>query len=97
MPLAFHLGYHAVPGPGLLPGFGHVGLGGSVGWADPGRGLAFGFVHNRLLTPFVLTDQAGFVGLGALLRRSADRARRGGFDAVPAFGAGFRASGAAAG
>ena len=36
MPLAFHLGYHSLPFPGVLPGFGHVGLGGSLGWADPG-------------------------------------------------------------
>src|SRR5699024_5619838 len=41
MPLAFHLGYHTVPIPGLMPGFGHVGLGGSLGWADPAAGLAF--------------------------------------------------------
>lgn len=30
LPLAFHLGYHSLP-LGLMPGFGHVGLGGSVG------------------------------------------------------------------
>ena len=69
MPLAFHLGYHAVPIPGVMPGFGHVGLGGSLGWADPATGLAFGFVHNRLLTPFMVADQAGFVATAALIRR----------------------------
>ena len=68
MPLAFHLGYHAVPIPGVMPGFGHVGLGGSLGWADPATGLAFGFVHNRLLTPFLVADQAGFVATAALIR-----------------------------
>ncbi|HUO40090.1 MAG TPA: serine hydrolase domain-containing protein, partial [Mycobacterium sp.] len=35
VPLSWHLGYHGVPFPGVLPGFGHAGLGGSIGWADP--------------------------------------------------------------
>jgi CubicO group peptidase (beta-lactamase class C family) len=87
MPLAFHLGYHALPIPGVLPGFGHVGLGGSIGWAVPESGLAFGFVHNRLLTPFVLTDQAGFVATAALIRRGAVEARKRGFEPVTEFGA----------
>ena len=68
MPMSFHLGYHGLPLPGILPGFGHVGLGGSLGWADPASGLAFGFVHNRLLTPLVVGDQAGFVATAALIR-----------------------------
>ncbi|MEO8813673.1 MAG: serine hydrolase domain-containing protein [Mycobacterium sp.] len=97
VPLAFHLGYHAVPVPGLMPGFGHVGLGGSLGWADPATGLAFGFVHNRLLTPFVAADQAGFVALDALIRSGAGRARRRGFEQVPTLGASFTESSAAAG
>lgn len=87
MPMAFHLGYHSVPMPGVLPGFGHVGLGGSLGWAIPSAGLAFGFVHNRLLTPLVIADQAGFIGLAALVRSGAAAARRRGFDPVPDFGA----------
>jgi CubicO group peptidase (beta-lactamase class C family) len=29
-------------------GFGHFGLGGSMGWADPEAELAFGYVMNRL-------------------------------------------------
>ena len=87
VPMAFHLGYHAVPVPGLMPGFGHVGLGGSVGWADPASGLAFGFVHNRLLTPLVMTDQSGFVGINALIRRGAAQARIRGYRPVANFGA----------
>jgi CubicO group peptidase (beta-lactamase class C family) len=35
VPLGWHLGYHSVPIPGIMPGFGHVGMGGSLGWADP--------------------------------------------------------------
>lgn len=85
VPLGFHLGYHSVPF-GVMPGFGHVGLGGSVGWADPASGLAIGFVHNRLLTPMVL-DMAAFVGLNALIRKDVARARERGYVAVPDLGA----------
>ncbi|MGO9224646.1 serine hydrolase domain-containing protein, partial [Mycobacterium sp.] len=74
IPMSFNLGYHSVPFLNVMPGFGHVGLGGSLGWADPSTGLAFAFVHNRLLSPFVLTDHAGFVGISALLRRAAVKA-----------------------
>ena len=86
IPMSFHLGYHSVPFSGVLPGFGHAGLGGSVGWADPGTGLAFSFVHNRLLTPMVF-DQAAFAGVAALLRRGAEGARRRGPHIVPDLGA----------
>jgi len=96
IPLAFHLGYHRLP-LDVVPGFGHVGLGGSVGWADPDHGLAIGFVHNRLLTPFVLFDHAGLVATSALCRISAAAARKDGFDRVADFGAPFAEAGAAAG
>jgi CubicO group peptidase (beta-lactamase class C family) len=89
IPMSFHLGYHSLPLGGLLPGFGHVGLGGSLGWADPASGLSFGFVHNRLLTPFVVADQAGFVATAALIRRGVALARKEGFDSVGEFGAPF--------
>ena len=86
VPLAWNLGYHAIPFPGVLPGFGHAGLGGSLGWADPSSGMSFGFVHNRLLTPMML-DQFTFVGLAAILRRGAEAARKRGPHTVPRFGA----------
>jgi CubicO group peptidase (beta-lactamase class C family) len=87
VPLSFHLGYHSLPfPPGFMPGFGHAGLAGSVGWADPASGLSFGFVHNRLLTRMVL-DQAVFAGLHAFIRRDATQARKRGYEATPAFGA----------
>ncbi|MCW2565803.1 MAG: penicillin-binding protein beta-lactamase class, partial [Mycobacterium sp.] len=87
VPLSFHLGYHSVPfPPGFMPGFGHAGLAGSVGWADPASGLSFGFVHNRLLYLMVL-DQAVFAGLHAFIRRDATQARKRGYEATPAFGA----------
>ena len=89
LPMSFHLGYHGVPVPGVMPGFGHVGLGGSLGWADPASGMAFGFVHNRLLTPLMVGDQAGFVATAALVRRGAAKARRNGFVAVPHLGTPF--------
>ncbi len=99
IPLAFHLGFHGLPLPGLLPGFGHVGLGGSFGWSIPEEGLAFSFVHNRLLTPLVATDQTGFVATGALIRIGAAAARRRGFAPVAEFGSpyGSAQAGAAAG
>ncbi|WP_263997742.1 serine hydrolase domain-containing protein [Mycobacterium yunnanensis] len=89
MPLSFHLGYHGLPLGGVLPGFGHVGLGGSLGWADPHSGMAFGFVHNRLLTPLLVSDQAGFVATAAMIRRGVFRARKEGFNAVANLGAPF--------
>jgi CubicO group peptidase (beta-lactamase class C family) len=88
VPLSFHLGYHSVPIPGVMPGFGHAGLAGSVGWADPATGMSFGFVHNRLLTR-MLFDQVTFAGLHALIRRDAARARSRGYETMPALGAPF--------
>jgi CubicO group peptidase (beta-lactamase class C family) len=96
IPMAFHLGYHRLP-LDVIPGFGHVGLGGSLGWADPDSGLAFGFVHNRLLSPFVVVDHAGFVATNALARRGAAEARKHGFERVADFGAPFSEQGAAVG
>ena len=89
MPMSFNLGYHSLPLGGILPGFGHVGLGGSLGWADPASGLSFGYVHNRLLTPLVVADQAGFVATAALIRRGVSEARKHGFSAIAEFGAPF--------
>lgn len=87
VPLSFHLGYHSLPfPPGLMPGFGHAGLAGSVGWADPATGLSFGFVHNRLLTRMVL-DQATFAAIYGLIRRDAAQARKRGYETMPALGA----------
>jgi CubicO group peptidase (beta-lactamase class C family) len=96
IPLGFHLGYHTLP-CSAMPGFGHVGLGGSLGWADPASGLAVGFVHNRLLSPFVVVDHAGFVVTNALIRRAASEARKHGFERVADFGSPFPEPGAVAG
>ena len=96
IPLAFHLGYHRLPFD-AIPGFGHVGLGGSLGWADPDSGLAVGFVHNRLLSPFVVIDHAGFVATSALLRRGVAEARKHGFERVADFGSASSERGAVAG
>jgi CubicO group peptidase (beta-lactamase class C family) len=96
-PLSFHLGYHSVPFGNVMPGFGHVGMGGSFGWADPATGLAFAFVHNRLLSPFVMLDHSGVATLGNLLRVGVGRARKRGFRSVHEFGAAFAEPGAVAG
>ena len=74
VPMPFHLGYHESPIPGLLKGFGHFGLGGTLGWADPATGSAFAFIHNRLLTPMVL-DMASFAGLARPLRSAITASR----------------------
>jgi CubicO group peptidase (beta-lactamase class C family) len=86
VPMPFHLGYHESPIPGLLKGFGHFGLGGTLGWADPDAGSAFGFVHNRLLTPMVL-DMASFAALARPMRNAVTAARHHGPLEVPKFGA----------
>lgn len=43
-----HRGVLALTGMGGPRSFGHFGLGGSVGWADPDLGLAMGYVMNRM-------------------------------------------------
>ena len=85
-PMSFHLGYHGSPVPGLLRGFGHAGLGGTIGWADPVTRSSFGFVHNRLITP-ILLDQILFVPLILPVRRAVAAAHSRGFHTVPRFGA----------
>jgi CubicO group peptidase (beta-lactamase class C family) len=51
MDLQFGLGFFVrstlmeLGGPGS---FGHAGAGGSLGWADPDAGFAFGYVMNRM-------------------------------------------------
>jgi CubicO group peptidase (beta-lactamase class C family) len=91
VPMPFHLGYHESPIPGLLKGFGHIGLGGTLGWADPDTGSAFAFVHNRLLTPMVL-DMASFAGLARPLRNAITAARHTGPMVIPKYGARYRDS-----
>ncbi|HEY7053913.1 MAG TPA: serine hydrolase domain-containing protein [Mycobacterium sp.] len=86
IPMPFHLGYHESPVPGILKGFGHVGLGGTLGWADPETGSAFAFIHNRLLTP-MLFDMASFAVLARPLRTAIAAARQSGPHEVPQFGA----------
>jgi len=39
-------------------GFGHFGLGGSMGWADPDAELAFGYVMNRLALGITSDERA---------------------------------------
>jgi CubicO group peptidase (beta-lactamase class C family) len=93
VPMGFHLGYHSLPFGNVMPGFGHVGLGGSVGWSDPESGLAIAVVHNRLLTPFSLSDHAAFVGLAALIRQGVEKTRKRGYRPVHGLGAPYSATG----
>ena len=48
--MRWRLGYHHAFGTGRggRLAFGHYGYGGSGGWADPGPGISFGFVTNRI-------------------------------------------------
>jgi CubicO group peptidase (beta-lactamase class C family) len=66
-PMRFGLGFMATTdnrasgGDSLLIGeqaFGHVGMGGSVGFADPGLGLSFGYTMNRM-GPGILLNARG--------------------------------------
>ncbi|RIS06670.1 serine hydrolase domain-containing protein [Mycobacteroides abscessus] len=61
-PMGMHLGYMSLPMNGFRGGFGHIGLGGSMGWADPKRKIAVGFAHNRLPLTMAL-DQISFAFL----------------------------------
>ncbi|MFW0789733.1 serine hydrolase domain-containing protein [Gordonia sp. CPCC 205333] len=77
VPCTFQLGYHTGPPLRSMSGsFGHVGLGGSTGWADPARGLAAGFVHNRLPTVGFADQTAFFAPLWPLIVRAARVRRR---------------------
>ena len=95
VPMPLRLGYHVSPIPGLMKGFGHIGLGGTLGWADPESGSAFAFVHNRLLTPMII-DMASFAGLARPLRNAITAARHAGPLPVPRYGARYRGPGEAA-
>lgn len=92
-PMSFHLGYHGSPVPGLLRGYGHAGLGGTIGWADPATRSSFAFVHNRLVTPMPL-DQILFVPLILPIRRAIAAAATRGFRTVPQFGTPYQEAGA---
>lgn len=86
IPFSYHRGFQSSPIPGFLAGYGHIGLGGTIGWADPDTGSSFGYVHNRLLT-LMLFDMGSFAGLAPLLSNAIAAARRDGPLEVPNFGA----------
>ena len=46
-------------------------------------------VHNRLLTPLLVSDQAGFVAIAALVRLGATVARRQGFEPITESGSAY--------
>ncbi len=75
LPMGWRLGYHSVfTSRGVLRGaFGHFGLGGSGGWADPGRDLALAMVCNRGTgTPI---GDARIAALGTAVVRAASARR----------------------
>jgi hypothetical protein len=95
--VGFPPGLPQLPYWNVTPGFGHVGLGGSVGSTDPVDAPPFAFAHNRLLTPFVMTEHAGFVGLYAPIRQAAAKTRKRGLRPVTEFGSPSPEPGAVAG
>lgn len=76
IPMLWHMGYHSLPMPGARAGLGHIGLGGSFGWADPRSGLSVGFVHNRLGMNTLSADQMASAWVLPLAVRGARAARR---------------------
>lgn len=74
-PMLWHLGYHAFPA-GALRGFGHEGMGGSGGWADPKSGLSIALVHNRLSTARFPLDMTRLAALSLRIQLSARRSER---------------------
>jgi len=86
IPFTYHQGYQTSPIPGLLAGYGHIGLGGTLGWADPDTGSSIAYVHNRLLT-LMLWDMGSFAGLAPLLTSAITTARKAEPLEVPQLGA----------
>lgn len=76
LPMMWHLGYHSLLTTGSRTGFGHIGLGGSFGWADPRLGLSIGFVHNRLDTNKFAWDQIASTWILPLAVRGANATTR---------------------
>ncbi|WP_433591006.1 serine hydrolase domain-containing protein [Nocardia sp. CA-145437] len=76
IPMMWHMGYHSLPVPGARAGFGHIGLGGSFGWAEPRLGLSVGFVHNRLGLGAMSLDQIASAWVLPLAVRGANATRR---------------------
>ncbi|WP_267909137.1 serine hydrolase [Antrihabitans sp. YC2-6] len=68
--MSWRLGYHSFPSANAPRAFGHIGLAGSGGIADPATGLAMAFVHNRVPNPrFLPLDQTILAWLAPLVFR----------------------------
>lgn len=71
VPMIWRLGYHS--NFVTRHGFGHVGLGGTVGWVDPVLDLSIGFVTNRTPALPSLLGRGEFISLGAAAALAAKR------------------------
>ena len=69
-PLHWKLGYHRTDAflMDIPAAFGHFGLGGSGGWANPEHGLSFAFIHNAF--PLTITGQTRTVMMTAAVYES---------------------------
>ncbi len=77
IPMFWRLGYHQafVPGVRLPRAFGHYGLCGSGGWADPASGMSAAFVSNRIYPLTAPLGDLALIRLSRLAVRCARRAR----------------------
>ncbi|MFT4200196.1 serine hydrolase domain-containing protein [Gordonia sp. (in: high G+C Gram-positive bacteria)] len=75
LPMSWNHGFHRAPIP-VANGFGHVGIAGCFGWADPATGVSVGFVHNRMLST-VVGDLGIFLWLLPMVTRAAAKPVRG--------------------
>jgi CubicO group peptidase (beta-lactamase class C family) len=63
--LGFMLAHRGLPLGTSLRAFGHPGMGGSIGFADPDARLGFGYVTNRMQSGLA-GDARGFALIGAV-------------------------------
>ena len=72
LPMNWRLGYHSFVTSGAPRAFGHIGLAGSGGVADPDSGLAFALVHNRLpQARYLWFDQTILIWLTPMIVKAA--------------------------
>lgn len=67
MPSYVHFGAGAFKGRVRLSGFGHIGMGGSIGLCDPASGLAFAMTTNKVHPPWILAIYVFVLAMDSIL------------------------------